>query len=138
MKLLSFAVVISLMLVSVASAQTAPGVAAAVPFEFFAGGKWMPAGDYVLYKYGKSGTLVLRDAKFGSWIMLGTNKFSPEGGLNPAAKLVFRRYEDAYFLSQVWDPSDAGYEVPQSPTENEWVRAGRSQKTATVLARVIR
>lgn len=39
------------------------------------------------------------------------------------AKLVFTRYDDQYFLSQVWSPADnTGLELPKSRSERTLAR----------------
>ena len=40
-------------------------------------------------------------------------RLAPQGH----AMVVFDRYEDQYFLRQIWSPGVAGYELPKSRTE---------------------
>lgn len=98
-------------------AQTA-GMRATIPFDFRAGDKLMPAGQYFIQEQ-------------GAWVRLraaGNGKqnvaFLTNGalGVDPShsARLDFSRYGNAYFLTAIWDPySQNGRQVPASAREKE-------------------
>lgn len=101
-----------------------------VPFNFVAGGMSLPAGQYEV--------LHVMDP---SWIMLKTSDgnaiavvhviVSPTKTEESSNKLVFNRYRDKYFLSQVWTAGD--YQVHNcSPTSAEYNLALQTQDTLAV------
>jgi len=88
-----------------AQAQSAKKVSAAVPFEFIVGDKTLSAGEYTL----KSTTspengLIIQRASGKSAAMRLTFPIEP-GSNERNAKLVFHRYGQRYFLTEVWTGS---------------------------------
>ena len=77
-----------------------------VPFEFAAGGKMLPAGDYTVLRAPTSAPemVVLRSDAAHSSIILNSANFDTHVR---GAKLVFNRYGEKYFLSQIWTTSGA-------------------------------
>lgn len=90
-----------------------------IPFGFMVSSKTMAAGDYKIDQDFASGTLVLRtaDAK-SSAIALVAN--SEPAGPREAPRLVFHRYGDRYFLSQVWIPNKYHSTFRSTPLEREF------------------
>jgi len=99
-------------------AQSNLHLTATVPFDFVVGNERLPAGAYsVLAHTTAQGVLVIRNRDEGTTLMslthLAQSPF-PTG----RAMLVFRRYEDQYFLYQVWTTGEvSGFELPKSRTE---------------------
>jgi hypothetical protein len=96
-------------------------VKADVPFGFTAGGRQLDAGTYSIQrKLGESSeVLVLRNHETGQSINLAANRAEK---LHPAteSKLVFHRYGNDYFLSEVWvQGSDSGERFVASNRERE-------------------
>jgi hypothetical protein len=92
-----------------------------VPFEFTVGGRTLPAGDYSI-RTGVNPTIVQVQGTGAHTGVLSLSWRVDVQDKNPAAatKLVFNRYGDKYFLSEVSD----GYEsvamkLPVSHTERE-------------------
>lgn len=118
------------------AAQTAT-MSVNIPFEFSAGGKIHPAGNYRVSASSATTLIGLSsfDARVTSQI-LGT-RGDEAARRADASRLVFRRYGDRYFLAELWS---AGGEVARRivPTkeENELARtlAGRPAGTVTLLA----
>jgi len=103
--------------VSAAHAQQ-PILQAAIPFNFVAGNKVLPAGHYLLREWDKSSTVVaLRDLDEPIASFSTTNACS----LNEPAKsskLVFHRIGNEYFLYQIWVEGDTtGRQFPMSKLE---------------------
>lgn len=114
------------MFLAVGSAQAqslANTIHANIPFDFTVGGKKLPAGDY---KVGRalpgSADVVLAIASSDGHTVTITNAVQT---LNPAqaTTLIFHRYGDQYFLSQVWVAgSNTGRAIPKSREERELER----------------
>ena len=99
-------------------AQSNLHLTATVPFDFVVGNERLPAGEYsVLAHTTAQGVLVIRNRDEGTTLMSLTHSAQspfPTG----RAMLVFRRYEDQYFLYQVWTTGEvSGFELPKSRTE---------------------
>lgn len=114
-----------------ASAQsyTDEKVALNIPFDFQVGEKSFPAGKYVVSDTPTTLQLRSKDAR-QSITVLPRRTLRPEGKLS-SAKLVFHRYGDRYFLSEVWMfAAQLGHELRQSRAEREEVAknsAGRRE-----------
>ena len=102
-------------------AQTAYGVRADVPFDFIVGDKTIPAGHITAHGVtaDMAGPLSIRNRDQGELALragrrvLGTDD-------SDQCKLVFHKYGDNYFLSQVWVAgSDSGRQLPKSAHESE-------------------
>jgi hypothetical protein len=88
------------------SAQTSRRVVANVPFSFIVGDKELPAGTYGVQPT-TIGSGILRIAGTGnskSTVRLTTLLHRNSGG---SGKLVFHRYQDQYFLSEIWQPGES-------------------------------
>jgi hypothetical protein len=118
-----------------ASAETIQ-LTGTVPFSFVAGNRTMPAGDY---------TLNTTPAMAGAWVISGAGDRAgsfvvAQPGAKKASgetpRLVFTRYGDRYFLSQIWTKnSDHVLRVPVSRTERAMAREVAVAGTAIVAAR---
>jgi hypothetical protein len=84
-------------------AQNAGAMAVSVPFDFAAGGKMLPAGAYLVRRNiaGARVTVQLRSIDGRRSLDLPIHTV---GGTDVQAesRLVFNKYGDQYFLSQVW------------------------------------
>lgn len=126
MLMLIAAVALMAALVS-ANAQSSGPVVADIPFEFAVGGKSLTAGEYTVRAFTTNGAAVLissRDSNDGA-IRLTQ---SIQARIVPQqAKLVFHRYGQRYFLSEVWTPGErTGRQLQKSREE----RAIESQLAA--------
>jgi hypothetical protein len=88
-----------------------------VPFDFIVGDARFPAGDYSLRPHTTAqGVLMITNSDERR-----TRLFEAHLAERPAtqdhAMLVFDRYEDQYFLRQIWSTGVEGYELPKSRTE---------------------
>src|SRR5215831_16849717 len=91
-----------LLAMGLASAQIGQqAVKARIPFDFTAGNKALPAGQY-------------RVAAISDLAMV--NSHAVQANAAPTStKLIFRRYGDQYFLYQVWVQGESrGRELPQT------------------------
>ncbi len=97
-------------------------VRAAIPFDFHAGDRLLPAGEYVIQ--GQGSVVFLRGADNGSpsfaLMTINSEGRDPSGH----ARLDFNRYSNEYFLTAVWDSfTQVGRQVP--PTARQKVLAKR-------------
>ncbi|HTQ59603.1 MAG TPA: hypothetical protein VMI32_05240 [Candidatus Solibacter sp.] len=91
-----------------------------IPFDFVAGNQVLPAGDYAVERVGHQNTLVLVNRAYSlSSPFLNTNAIAANK-IQTESRLIFNRYGDRYFLSQIWTAGDSrGRELPKSAREKE-------------------
>jgi hypothetical protein len=101
-----------------------------VPFDFRTGSEIMPAGKYDIRTLSDH-VLLLREAtqnRSQILIAMGAITMKP----SERGKLVFHRYGNKYFLSQVWSPGEStGFEIPKSHAEKETIRAANTPAPTT-------
>jgi hypothetical protein len=116
-----------------ASAQTVM-LKANVPFNFIVSGKTLPAGEYTIHSLNTiAKVLVLRGAEKDDMVMA-----NPCQSARPSdkSKLVFHRYGDRYFLSQIWTAGNSsGAEFPQSSREAEVAMDFPRQEVVLIASR---
>lgn len=118
---LSLISLLSLLLVAgLAVAQTSH-VRSNVPFNFTVGNKTLPAGTYDIRAISSSGdnTLLLQARDGNSSMMVFSNAAE---NVKPAdkTKLVFNRYRDQYFLTEIWvEGATRGRQLPKTSREKE-------------------
>jgi hypothetical protein len=100
-------------------AQGSQTLTVQVPFGFHVGNSVLPAGGYTVYTEGPTQILRLRSDDSKSSVMIQTNRVeklsAPGKGM-----LVFNKYGDEYFLSQVWKAGDnTGRELQKTKREFE-------------------
>ena len=112
------------------SAQTI--AKATVPFDFTVGQTRMPAGTYEISPL--SHAILIMDRKTAKSVLSLFNSEEPSRG-DSTPKLVFHRYGDKYFLSQV-SRGNGGVvmQLPTSKLEEEVRIAGSSVPQKTVIA----
>jgi hypothetical protein len=100
-----------------ANAQSDLQVRVTIPFDFIVGNERLPAGDYFLRRHTTAErVLMIRNEDEGRSLMfmaVSAESPVPRG----QARLVFNRYEDQYFLHQIWTTEVNHYEVPKSRAE---------------------
>ena len=116
-----------------ASAQTVM-LKANVPFNFIVSGKTLPAGEYTIQSLNTiARVLVLRGAEKADMVIA-----NPCQSARPSdkSKLVFHRYGDRYFLSQIWTAGNSsGAEFPQSSREAEVAMDFPRQEVVLIASR---
>ncbi|HYL36503.1 MAG TPA: hypothetical protein VEV17_11365 [Bryobacteraceae bacterium] len=125
---------ISMIAALVAGASQAENYYANVPFDFQVGDKTAPAGEYVVDPSANSDFVVIRSAdRKESFAVMATSVNSADYART--GKLVFHRYGDRYFLSEIWSRgSDAGRKLRGTPRERELIAQGKMHKTQTAIA----
>ena len=121
--------------VGVAYAQLpSPGtVKVSIPFSFTANQVAMPAGDYTVKNSGSAGVLLISSDDASQHGLISTTSVE-SNSRSTQTKLIFHRYGDQYFLSQVWVRGEAsGRELPKTRAEKE-LMARSSFETVAILA----
>ena len=93
--------------VTSAYGQTSRRQVATIPFEFAVGDKNLPAGEYAVGSITAGGeALLIKGTDQSNAAIRMTNRVNK---LEPAetGKLVFRRYANNYFLTEVWVAGDS-------------------------------
>jgi hypothetical protein len=136
---LTLLVVFSALTVVSARAQSGGQFVATIPFDFYAAGKTLPAGAYLVARSTQTSAegLVLRrtDGRGGVFV---TTKPSQASEIQQQSKLVFHRFGDEYFLSEVWTSGRSlGRELPISrrerSLERQIARQGASKQKVAIL-----
>lgn len=129
------ALIVGLSFVSaVVSAQGQSTQAVAkVPFEFIVGDKTLPSGQYTVRALSDTNKAALMIKGRSSAIRL-TDAIQPNKN-KTQARLVFHRYGERYFLSEVWMGADStGRQLLQSGQERSIERELASLKSNSDLA----
>jgi len=106
------------LMISVPMTQAQNSVRANVPFAFSLNQSSMPAGGYEISSVNEK-VISVRSLETGQARMLIAS-VHVQASQDQHAKLVFHKYGDQYFLSQIWDGSGAdGIELPASKLEKE-------------------
>jgi hypothetical protein len=141
MKKQSFLMAGVLMLSSMAVTQVARAQDAMVvdiPFAFTAGNATLPAGEYRVQKLDRNSAVLLVhcwDARASALVITNAAQAKET---QTESKLVFNRYGNRYFLSQVWNAgSIRGRQLPISPREKEMPQLARNE-TKTEITLVAR
>jgi hypothetical protein len=112
---------LSLLLVAGSAIAQTVHVRADVPFNFAAGDKSFPAGTYDVGSIDNVNTKILRlQARDGNSSMMVSSNAAQN--LKPAdkTKLVFNRYGNRYFLSEIWvNGATRGHQLPKTSREKE-------------------
>jgi hypothetical protein len=132
---LLIAAVLALLGTTAASAQTI-NVEASVPFSFIVNRATLPAGEYTLKSMDEQGAaLAIRDLNSKTANLVLSNTCSSRKSASQT-KLLFHRYGNSYFLSQIWtEGSNTGRELPPSAGEKEVARDFSMQQVVLVAAK---
>lgn len=107
-------------------------VTADVPFAFQVNNNAFPAGKYRVTSGSGQAALLVQSIDFKQAVFSFSNAVQGTKTWE-APRLVFRRYGDRYFLSQVWLPgSDRGRELPIRASERAVARNWAKPGTETV------
>jgi len=134
---LTLSVVFSLFIlvaVSSAHAQSVDRVTANIPFDFIAGNKTLPSGEYTFSRGLPNDPDLLLIRSADSHVALFLNVMEHQARQTPTeTDLVFNKIGDEYFLSRLWIAGeDTGREVPKSRTERALERSESEQAVSVV------
>jgi hypothetical protein len=119
--------------VAPASAQGMSRVKMSIPFAFVAGKKALPAGEYTIER-SQLNLLTVRRSDGSATAILAT---TPADATSPISRteLIFNRYGDQYFLSQVRPSANTLiYRVPRSPVEERLAKSSSGPEVVAVAA----
>jgi hypothetical protein len=122
-----------LLATGLASAQMERPIKANIPFAFMVGKTALPAGEYRVSRVSDVGVLSLvGDA---GPALVGSHAVQANAA-SGSTKLIFHRYGDQYFLSQIWlEGESRGRELPKSNLEKELLAKARFSSVAVVAHR---
>ena len=140
MKKLTFAIaaLLGLLLVgAVGSAQAQQSIRVNIPFAFMADKAALPAGEYLVQRPAIGGPRVLMLQRVdGSAAAIVPAMSVQANDWQTETYLVFHRFGDSYFLSQIWtEGNKSGLQLYKSPREKELAR-NETPGEVTLLARL--
>jgi len=115
-------------------AQT--GVVANVPFNFTVGTAAMSAGEYTLVPTsGTSGVIQIQNRETGASVLVNAQNLSSthKGQGQESGMIIFHRYGNRYFFSEVWTPYGLRGHANPSKLERE-IAAGSSEKQVALVS----
>jgi hypothetical protein len=112
------------LMISVPMSQAQSSVRAKVPFAFSLEQTSMPAGGYEISHIDEK-VISVRNLETGQARLLIAS-VRVQASQDQHAKLIFHKCGDQYFLSQIWDGSADGIELPASKLEKELSMASTS------------
>jgi len=110
-----------------------------IPFAFAAGNVTLPAGEYRIEKLDGNSAVVLIRCSDASAAAVVLSNAAQTKETPTQSKLIFKRYDNRYFLSQVWRAgSIRGRELMKSRSEKEISQSARfeTKGEVTLLARL--
>jgi hypothetical protein len=122
------------------SAQNPRNLVVNIPFDFTVKGKTLPAGEYIVSRTSTVDemSLTMKRSDGEATAIVLTKPISSEE-IQSESRLVFHRYGERYFLSQVWTSGDAlGRELYKTRQEQsleiELAKNNSRSETITLVA----
>jgi hypothetical protein len=116
---LSLISLLSLLLMAGLAIAQSNYMRANVPFNFTVGSETLPAGTYDIRATSSDPKVLLFQAQGGSSIIVSSNAAESLKGAE-RTKLVFNRYRDQYFLTEIWvEGATLGRRLPKTSREKE-------------------
>jgi hypothetical protein len=95
-----------------------------VPFEFSVGDSTLPAGSYIAQSTSQQGdVIIIRGLSNGESRMRVSHAVTANG--SSQARLVFHKYGQRYFLSEIWGGGESGRQVLKSKQEKALEREAK-------------
>ncbi len=105
-----------------------------IPFDFTVSAKTLPAGQYEIAAINSQNVLRIKQTEGRAVVLVVPLCFTARGW-TAQTKLVFHRYGDQYFLSQIWGVAPGSMsELTASKAEKELMAASAKAGTTTVAA----
>ena len=111
-----------------------------IPFNFIVGGRTLPAGEYTVEPNKKdSHNVWLVQSREGNACALFATMPVRSNQTQEETKLVFRKYGDQYFFSQIWTPGgNTGRELLMPLLERELAKNATERKTIVLASGAVR
>jgi len=120
--------------IGVASAQSTEPLKFRTPFPFVVGDQLMPAGEYVMQVPSATGTLSFRSRADGDLNAYVNNVPVEKLEAEDSYRLVFHRYGDRHYLSEIWVPGfKIGRMIVQHPSEQQVAKHIEPQHVTLIL-----
>jgi hypothetical protein len=101
-----------------------------IPFSFRVANHTLPPGRYIVEHMGDHALRIFSARKQA--VLVLTNRVERRSPVS-SRKIVFHQYENAFFLSEVWDaPGSIGRSIPRPPKEVELAAKGAEQQVAVL------
>jgi hypothetical protein len=114
-------------------AQAQEALAVNIPFDFMAGDMQLPAGEYTVKVSAPTHTLILISRKDSTKSGFINTNAAVSVEPQSESKLVFNRYGDHYFLSQVWTEGNSqGRQLLKSGREKEMSQIAKNETRGQV------
>lgn len=134
--LLAVASLLATVLVASAQAQSDSLIAANIPFNFVIKDRAFPAGEYTLTLVQVGGSDAVRIQSADGHITAFVPTHSASAKANAEPKLVFDRYDDQYFLAQVFGLEDTMMRQLARPrAEDALAKSAAERSKVSVAAR---
>ncbi len=114
-------------------------IAVTIPFAFTAADKMLPAGEYRVEKAAQGSLVLLIRRMDGNESMFVSSFAASSSSPQTQSKLIFHRYGNQYFLSQVWVAGyTQGRQLRESAKEKEQELAASNAtpEKITIVARL--
>lgn len=121
-----------------ANAQTRNAINLKIPFAFILQGETFQPGEYTIARASQTDprTFVLKNGESGEVVRFRTQRV--EGEPSEKLKVVFNRYGERYFLSELWwKGNENGRQVTPCPEELEARDRSAKESDAPKLSRVV-
>ena len=105
-----------------------------IAFAFSAGGVHLPAGQYHIFHTGDPYFVLIEkdDGRARTLVYVQPSATNS----SESTKLVFNKYGDQYFLSQVWtEPDQEMHQCFKSPREKELMAQAQKPETVAIVAK---
>ena len=118
-----------------AQAQSDRLITASLPFNFVIKDRALPAGEYVfaLVQLGGSDAIKIQSADGHITGFVPTRSARAKAS-QAEPKLVFNRYGDQYFLSQVWGLGDSMQQVAKPRAEDRVAKSATERSNVSIAA----
>jgi hypothetical protein len=130
----------SLFVLSMIAAQTVQAqdsLVVNIPFDFTAGNTALPAGEYSVQKWAKDTSVLLIQRADQSASVIIPTAAAVSSERQSESRLVFHRYGDRYFLSQVWtEGNPRGRQLSKSKREKEVAVVAQNETQITLSAKL--
>jgi hypothetical protein len=114
-------------------AQAQEPLAVNIPFGFVAGNMQLPAGEYMVKVSAPTHTLILISRKDSTASGFINTNAAVSSEPQSESKLIFNRYGDRYFLSQVWTEGNSqGRQLLKSAREKEMSQIAKNETRGQV------
>lgn len=120
-------------------AQAQQALIVNIPFEFVAGSVTLSPGEYRIQNPLRNSAIVLIQSSDSAASAMVVTMAKQANELQTDSKLVFNRYGDRYFLSQIWTAgASRGRELSKTAREKELLLSARidTKDQVTLVARL--